>query len=375
MEKIYFNNAATSWPKAPGLGQVLAQATEEIPSHPGRTGYAEEPDHVQDCRERLANLLSVDDAKHIVLCQNATFALNFALLGFPFRRGDIVLTTAQEHNAVLRPLYWLRSHRRIRLEIVPVDARGRVDPDDVDKAVRRQPPRVVVLNHASNVTGAVQPAFEVFSAAKSVGAVTLLDASQAIGLETVSPGGMAADMVAFTGHKYLLGPTGTGGLYVSPQVSLAPVVTGGTGVWSDLTRMPPEMPDRLEPGTPNVPAFLGLAHALKWQGEHPADQGLLDRLVQRLADGLAGVGARVYAAKPPRTPVVSFTLPGWSAGDAGYAFLNSFGFICRSGLHCAPLIHKYLGTFPEGTLRLSLSRFNTDDEVDFAVRAVSRLVK
>ena len=375
MAKIYFNNAASSWPKAPGIGQVLAQAVEEIPSHPGRTGYAVDSDHMQVCRQYAAALLDVGSPKRIVLCQSATYALNFALLGFPFHRGDIVLTTAQEHNSVLRPLYQLRRERKIRLHIVPVNREGRVEPEDIERAIQEHPPRLTVLNHASNVTGAIQPVADIFSLAKSTGSVTLLDTSQSLGLEPAHAEDLHADMVAFTGHKYLLGPTGSGGLYVSPAVELEPVISGGTGVCSDLTGMPTNMPDRLEPGTPNVPAFAGLAHALQWQADEPVHLERLEQLTGRLAEGLAAAGADVVFAQPPRTPVVSFTLPGWKVGDVGYALQTSFGVICRSGLHCAPLIHSYLGTAPKGTLRFSLSRFSTAEEVDFAIDAVGRLVK
>ncbi len=374
MEKIYFNNAASSWPKAPGLGQVLARAAEEIPSHPGRTGYAVDSDHMLDCRQQIASLLSVDDPRRIVLSQSATFALNMALLGFPFRRGDWVVTTAQDHNSVLRPLYYLRRQRRIRLQIVPVDGQGRVDADEVLSAIETYQPRMVAINHASNVTGALQPVREIFAFAKAHGAVTLLDASQSLGLEPISVGDVLADIVAFTGHKYLLGPTGTGGMYVSPDVELKAVFTGGTGVCSDLKGMPEAIPGRLEPGTPNVPAFAGLSHALAWQASHPLKRDYLDRLCLALEQGLQAAGARVVQVSGPRTPVVSFTLPGWKVSDAGYALQSSFGLICRYGLHCAPLVHAYLGTDPHGTLRFSLSRFNTPQEVDYAIAALQRLL-
>ena len=374
MAKIYFNNAASSWPKAPGIGQVIAQAVEELPSHPGRTGYAVDSDHMQVCREQLAALLGTNDPERIVLCQSATYALNFALLGFPFRRGDVVLTSAQEHNSVLRPLYQLRRERKIRLHIIPVNHEGRVELKDIEEAIHEHSPRLTVLNHASNVTGAVQPIAEVFSLAKTAGSTTLLDASQSLGLVPAHCAVLNADMVAFTGHKYLLGPTGSGGLFVSKTVDLDPVITGGTGVCSDLTGMPANFPDRLEPGTPNVPAFSALAYALRWQDKEPVNQTELDQLVERLVEGLSRAGANVVTVQPPRTPVVSFTLPDWKVGDVGYALQTSFDIICRSGLHCAPLIHNHLGTAPEGTLRLSLSRFNTAEEIDFAIETVARLV-
>jgi len=235
-------------------------------------------------------------------------------------------------------------------------------------------PRVVAVNHASNVTGAVQPVKELFGLAKECGAITLLDASQSLGLVNVNVQDLQADMVAFTGHKYLLGPVGTGGLYVCPDVQLDPVLIGGTGERSDLKDMPPEMPLRLEPGTPNLPAFAGLAHALRWQREDPADRERLGGLCTRLEQGLQTVGARVITVSGERTPVVSFTVPGWDVEEVGYILQKEFGILCRCGLHCAPLIHPYLGTAPRGTVRFSLSRFTTLDEVECVINAIGRLI-
>lgn len=374
MRTVYLNNAATSWPKVPGLGEVLAKAFEEVPFHPGRAGYAIE-DPALECRKRIARILGVSEPERVVLCQNSTHALNVALLGFPFRRGDVVITTALEHNSVLRPLYRLQHKGRVRLCIVPVDREGRVIREEFEQALQKHLPRLVAVNHASNVTGAVQEVRELFRMAKERGAVTLLDASQPLGLEEVRARELQADMVAFTGHKYLLGPTGTGGLYVSPGVELRTVLVGGTGVRSDLKEMPPEMPGRLEPGTPNLPAFAGLAHALRWQEEHPMDGARLHALCARLEEGLGDAGASVVAVGGTRTPVVSFTLPGWDVEEVGYILGKSFGVLCRSGLHCAPLIHAYIGTAPKGSMRFSLSRFTTEEEVEYTIQAVRGLVR
>jgi cysteine desulfurase family protein len=370
---IYLNNAATSWPKAPGLGQILADAFEQLPLHPGRVGHVVR-DQAWECRNLIADMLSVSQPEQIVLRENSTHALNLALLGFPFRRGDVILTTAQEHNAVLRPLYRLSRLRRAHIRFIPTDREGRVDMEKYRQALQGDSPRMVVVNHASNVTGAVQPVKELFGLAKEHGATTLLDASQSLGLEDVHAQDLQADMVAFTGHKYLLGPVGTGGLYVRPEIELEPVLMGGTGVRSDLREMPSEMPLRLEPGTPNLPAFVGLAHAIRWHKENPIEQRRLYRLSARLEQGLGEAGANVVTVSGRRTPVVSFTLPGWDVEEIGYVLQKEFGILCRCGLHCAPLIHAYLGTAPKGTVRFSLSRFTTDEEVEQAINAVRRLV-
>jgi len=370
---IYLNNAATSWPKAPGLGRVLADATEHVPLPTGRVGYAAK-DQARDCRALVADMLGASRPEQIVLCESSTHALNLALLGLPLRRGDLVLATAQEHNSVLRPLYRLRRLRRVRIRFVPTDRVGRVDTEEYRRILRQDAPRVVVVNHASNVTGAVQPVKELFGLAKERGATTLLDASQSLGLVSVNAQDLRADMIAFTGHKYLLGPVGTGGLYVCPDVQLDPVLVGGTGERSDLKDMPTEMPLRLEPGTPNLPAFVGLAHALRWQRENPTDQDSLRGLCARLEQGLRDAGANVIGVPDARTPALSFTLPGWDVEEVGYILQKEFGILCRCGLHCAPLIHPYLGTAPRGTVRFSLSRFTTLDEVECVIDATGRLM-
>jgi selenocysteine lyase/cysteine desulfurase len=328
----------------------------------------------QECRERVARLLGVQTPEQIVLCQNSTYALNLAFLGFPLRRGDVVLTTAQERNAVLRPLYRLKRKGLARLCIVPVDRQGRVLRREFDLALREHAPRLVALGHASNVTGALQEVRELFRAARARGAVTLLDASQSLGLEEVRAEELGADMIAFAGHKYLLGPEGTGGLYVRPEIELEPALVGDSGVRSDREDMPPDMPGRLEPGTLNLPALAGLAHALRWSEEHPVDRQRLDALCLQLARGLESAGASVVAVQGARMPVMSCALPGWNVDEAARALHKSFGVVCRAGLQGAPLIHACIGTAPQGTLRPSPSRFSTEQDVECAVQALRELL-
>jgi cysteine desulfurase/selenocysteine lyase len=361
---MYLNNAATSWPKVPGLGREVARATEEVPFHPGRSGFRANEDPMAGCRAALARLLGSGESQCIVLCQHATQALNLAIQGFPFALGDRVVTTALEHNSVLRPLFRLEKRGLIQLSIVPVNAEGRVEEDAFERTLHERPPRLVVVNHASNVTGAIQNVEALFREAHRLSAVTLLDASQTLGLVDVDVRRMGTDMVAFTGHKYLLGPVGTGGLYVSPNIELEPILVGGTGIRSDLRDMPPEMPGRLEAGTPNLPAFAGLRHALSWQEQNKPDRDQLDRLCRRLEDGLVNMGANVVQVTGNKTPVISLTLPGWDVEEVGYVLEKGYGICCRTGLHCAPLIHRYIGTAPTGSLRLSLSRFTTAAEAD-----------
>lgn len=372
MTMVYVNNAATAWPKAPGVAEAVAEAIGAVPLHSGRTGF-ETDDSEAECRRLLAGLLAVDEPERIILAANATEALNIALQGFRWRPDAVALTTRAEHNAVLRPLHYLRKRKNIRVVHVDVDASGRVEPGAWAAALKEHRPQLAVFTHASNVTGSVNPAEEMAALAKAAGATVLLDASQSLGLLDVLPRRWAVDMVAFTGHKYLLGPPGTGGLYIAPEVDLEPVRLGGTGILSELEDMPPSLPARLEAGTPNTPAFAGLARALAWQREHPVPLAETSGRAGRLAAGLTALGARVAAWNGPHTPVLSFGLPGWPAEEVGEMLQMSFDVVCRTGLHCAPLIQRCLGGEPGGSVRFSLSRFTTDAEVEYILSAVGRI--
>lgn len=370
---VYLNNAATSWPKAPQVGGTVASYVSGLPYHAGRSGFSG-PDIPGECRNLLAGLLQVKDSSRIVLGPNATHALNIALHGIRWRPGATVVTTVAEHNSVLRPLHYLSKNKGISVQVVPVDKMGRVNLADWEEALTRFLPQLVVFTHASNVTGAVNDAAALTRIAKQVGAITLLDASQSLGIVPVLPDLWGVDLVAFTGHKYLLGPAGTGGLYIAPEIDLDCVWVGGTGIQSDLADMPATMPIRFEAGTPNDPAFAGLATALTWSLDNILDSGSLLNKTEWLAAGLAELGADVIVVEPPRTPVISFTLKNWSVEDVGELLHKSFGVVCRTGLHCAPLIHTCLGTAPTGTIRLSLSRFTREWEIEYCLKAVGEIL-
>lgn len=369
--KIYMNNAATSFPKPECVAQAAAASLTELPGAANRGGI-EDVSVFDLCRERLGALMSVERTERIVLLPNATAGLNLALLGFPFERGDVVLTTLAEHNSTLRPLYELERRGIIQTVFITTDASGRVDPAEWARAVYDSRPRLCVFTHASNVTGAVNDAKALCAEAKKVGAVTLLDASQTLGFIDIDASDIGADMIAFTGHKYLLGPQGSGGLYVSEAVGLRPTLFGGTGVLSDLDTMPDAYPQHLEAGTGNETSFAGLAAALKWAEENPIEREAVINRIDRLADGIRRAGARVVEVSGARTPVLSFTLEGMSCSDAGFLLEDSYDIICRTGLHCAPKVFAPIGC-EGGTVRLSISRFTTDDEIDEAVAAVSEI--
>lgn len=373
MKMCYLNNAATSWPKAPGTAEAVADAIRNIPFHAARSGF-DYGDIKTDCRTLIAGLLRISDPSRIVNCANATYALNIALHGFPWRENAVVITTAAEHNSVLRPLNYLHKNNGIKIEIISVDSSGGILLDEFEKNVKKLSPQMVVFSHASNVTGCINPVFELANIAKKYGAVILLDASQTMGLIDVTPELWGVDLAAFTGHKYLLGPGGTGGLYIAKEIDLEPVWVGGTGIHSDLDEMPHEMPIRFEAGTPNDASFAGLKTAVEWQLENPVDLNDIKRKIESLCSGLIEAGATVNQVSAPRTPVVSFILPGIETEEAGEILFKSFDIICRTGLHCAPLIHNFLETGPQGNIRFSLSRFTTDEEIEYALSAIRSIL-
>lgn len=372
---IYLNNAASSWPKAPGVAEAVRRAIEEPAVEAGR-GAGRRTDPAQACRLSLGCLLGVEDPSRVVLTANATMALNLAIRGLGLGRGDLVVTTAAEHNSVLRPVEWLRREVGVRVEIVPLTQQGAYDEEAFERALDLGP-RLLVLTHASNVTGRLFPVARWFARARLRGAYTLLDASQSLGHVDVSPVELHADLVAFTGHKALLGPTGTGGLWVSPAIELEQLIVGGTGSRSDLMEHPAEMPVRLEAGTPNLAGLAGLAAALEWIQTHGAmwresARRMAERLRAELAE-MPGVELFDDEVGVPRTPVVSFRLKGWSVEEAGQVLEEGFSVACRAGLHCAPLIHPFLGSAPEGTLRFSPSGFTREEEIERALWAVKEL--
>lgn len=362
---IYMNNAATSYPKPDCVAEAVRASISSPPGAANRGGIGDF-DMFGLCRKKLTDLIGGKDENRMILTSNATHSLNLAIFGFPFNEGDKVVASLAEHNSVLRPLYELKRRGLVEVEYVPTDKYGRIDIELWEKSVSGA--RMAVFTHASNVTGAVNDAALLSSLARRAGAVTLLDASQSIGLYDIKAGDF--DMVAFTGHKYLLGPMGSGGLYIGEAVSLNPTLFGGTGIHSDEVSMPKELPLRLEAGTGNEPAAAGLAAALDWQERNPLDRALLAENLDRIRSGLLEAGANVIIPPGSCTPVVSFTVDGFSCEDMGYYLGSVYDIVCRVGLVCAPLIHSGLEFNNNGTVRLSMSRFTSIAEIDETVSAV-----
>jgi cysteine desulfurase family protein len=378
---IYLDNAATSWPKPPAVAASIVDFLDHRAGNPGRSSHAlaiAADAVVASTRLRLAALLGAPDPARIVFTLNATDALNTALWGL-LRPGDRVVTTSIEHNAVVRPLHAL-AERGVTVTRVPCAPDGTLDLDDLDAALRSGPARLVAMCHASNVVGTILPARDAATLAHAHGALFLLDAAQTAGVLPIDVGGMEIDLLAVPGHKALLGPTGTGALYVAPGIRLAPLRQGGTGTRSEEERQPEEMPAALEAGTLNTVGIAGLGAALEYLRDRGPDAIRAHEvaLTARLIDGLREIaGVRVHGTGDAERQVatISVSLEGWEPVDLAGALDGSFSIAARAGLHCAPLAHRTVGTFPRGTVRFSPGPFSTDDDVDRAVRAVGTLAR
>jgi cysteine desulfurase family protein len=380
--RIYLDNAATSWPKPEAVYRAVDRYQRELGAPAGRSAYAEAAEvgqAVDAARQGVAQLIGAKDARHLVFAFNGSDALNMALHGV-LRPGDHVVTTVVEHNSVLRPLRDLEDRGLISVARVTCDAQGVVDAAAI-RASLRPGTRLIALTHASNVTGALQPAADVAEIARQHGALVLLDAAQSLGHLPLSVADLPVDLLAAPGHKGLLGPLGTGILYVRPGVEehLASLRQGGTGSRSEEDRQPEELPDKYESGNLNAPGILGLGAAVDWlhqcglEAVRRHERELCGRLIEGLRD-IAGI--QLYGPCDPsrQVGVVSLTVPNLDPQETAAALDAACRIQVRSGLHCAPLMHRALGTLSAGgTVRLSLGPFNTSDEIDAAVVAVKEI--
>jgi cysteine desulfurase / selenocysteine lyase len=380
MKALYLDNAATSWPKPPQVPRAVARSMIRGGGNPGRSGHRKSIEAgraVLRSRELLAELFNVRDPSRIVFTKNATEALNVVIVGL-LRAGGRVITTSMEHNSVLRPLRALSS-AGVSIEVIPADAEGRVDPREIRRAAGPDT-RLVVVTHGSNVTGAVNDIDAVSAACRERGVPLLVDAAQTAGCIPIDLERTPVDYVAFSGHKGLLGPQGTGGLYVRDEKDLPPLLRGGTGSLSDREEQPEFLPDRFESGTLNVPGIVGLGEGVHWLLRRGVQQVMAhDRLLRDVLRetvspdprvrvvGIPGAGS---AAAAQFTGVVSVVIQGVSPSTAGEALEKRFGILTRVGLHCAPSAHRTMGTFPDGTVRLSWGVFTTARQMEKAGRAL-----
>ena len=380
---IYFDNAATSWPKPDAVRLALNHYFGEAGGNPGRSGHrmsVAAARIVESAREALADLFHANDPSRIVFTHNATHALNLAIYGLSQRGflkpGDHVITTSVEHNSVMRPLRHLEA-MRVEVSIVACSADGMLEASRIRDAFRPNT-RLVVSTHASNVIGTLLPVAEVAALARERRALCLLDASQTAGSVPIDVQELGVDLLAFTGHKGLMGPTGTGGLYIREGVELAPLIRGGTGSHSASETQPEFLPDAYESGTPNVAGIAGLAAGVAFLRDLgietvEAHERQLAARFLALASEIPGMVVYGPSAVENRCGIVSFNISGATPSEVCLMLDESFEIMSRPGLHCAPSAHRTLGTFPMGTVRFSFGWFNTLAEVDQAFSALREI--
>lgn len=380
MKRTYqFDQAATSFPKAEGVAEAMTEYLTQVGGNVGRGAYpsaCDAAEAVLEVRERLCTLLGGPAPQNVILTPGCTYSLNFVLKGL-LRPGDRVAVSGLEHNAVLRPLRQMEA-RGVTVDCLPCRATGELD---LAAAERRLTPdtRLVVLTHASNVCGTLLPVAEVGALCRERGIFLCVDAAQTAGSVPIHMGKMHIDALAFPGHKGLLGPQGIGGLIVTDALARAldPLVTGGTGSASDSPEMPELLPDRFEPGTLNLPGVYGLRAALRWlegqdlevlrRREIKLTGHLIARLREMEEDGLKIFGT-LDAAR--QVGVVSVDFPRLDNAEAAFQLERDYGVLTRCGLHCAPLAHRTLGTFPAGIVRFSVGPFTRFEDVDYLQAAV-----
>jgi len=382
LKRIYLDNGATSYPKAPGVGDAVKLFIEDIGNNVNRSGYAGSfaaEEIVFETREMLGRLFNFDRSENIIFTMNITQGLNFLLKGL-LRQGDHCIVSSMEHNAVMRPLMQLKKEGA-EFSRVMCDKFGRLNPDDISRHIKPNT-RAVVITHASNVCGTVLPAADIGSICKEKGLKFIIDTAQTAGIMDIDFNKIKAHAIAFTGHKGLLGPQGTGGFAINDEMAEAidTLISGGTGSLSEYEVQPPYMPDKFEAGTMNLPGIYGLNAALKYIDNIGTD-AIREKeleLTYMLLQGLVNIkGVHISGLKGinNRTAVVSVDFEGCDNAEVAHCLDKYHGIKTRCGLHCAPSAHRTLGTFPRGTVRFSPGHFNTKEEIETTVSSVNQILK
>ncbi len=380
---IYLDNAATSWPKPDCVIDAMTAFMKDVGANPGRSGHSlsVEAERIRlDTRELLCELFSAPDPMKVIFTLNVTEAINMILLGY-LGPGNRVVTTSMEHNAVLRPLRHLEA-KGVEVVLVPCAPDGTLDVGDIEKALDLGA-KLVVINHASNVCGTILPVGEIGRMSKERGIPLMVDAAQTAGCIPINIDRDHIDILAFTGHKALLGPTGTGGIVFGKDFDvdvLPPLVFGGTGSRSEEEYQPDFLPDKYESGTANIIGLSGLRESIRWIQERGVDKIRTHEIdiTKKLIDGLFYIPkVDVYGTKDAcrQTATVSFAINGLENSEVGERLSTDFRIMSRVGLHCAPMAHRTIGTFPKGTVRFGMGPFTTEDEVAEAVLAVSSIAR
>lgn len=382
MNYIYLDNASTTFPKAPNVASAMADYITNCGININRGSYSlayDVEDIIYTTRQRLHTLFNGHDPSHVIFTQNVTMSLNMVIKGL-LKAGDHVLVSSMEHNAVMRPLTQLLDEG-ITFDTIPCDSTGSIQMDSIEPLIR---PNTValIINHASNVCGTIQPLKSIGPICKAHNLQFIVDAAQTAGVIPIDVKACHIDALCFTGHKGLLGPQGIGGIILTKEMAqtLTPLIAGGTGSFSHLETMPTHMPDAFESGTLNLPGIIGLNEGLDYiesQGvENIHNHELV--LTQSFLEGLQSIDRINIVGKQniqDRTAVVSITIDGMDPANIAYELESTYHIMTRVGLHCAPRAHQTLGTYPEGTVRFSFGYANTHKDVESALSALHRIVK
>lgn len=382
MDYIYLDNASTSFPKAPTVATAMSDYITNRGININRGSYAlayDVEDIIYTTRQRLKTLFNGHDPSHVIFTQNVTMSLNMVIKGL-LKAGDHVLVSSMEHNAVMRPLTQLLD-KGITFDTIPCDSTGSIQMDSIEPLIR---PNTVamIINHASNVCGTIQPIELIGPICKAHNLQFIVDAAQTAGVIPIDVKACHIDALCFTGHKGLLGPQGIGGIILTKEMAqtLIPLIAGGTGSFSHLETMPTHMPDAFESGTLNLPGIIGLNQGLSYiesQGMENIHNHEL-ALTQAFLEGLQSIDGINIVGKQniqDRTAVVSITIDSMDPASIAYELESTYHIMTRVGLHCAPRAHQTLGTYPEGTVRFSFGYANTLKDVEAALSSLHTIVK
>lgn len=382
MKKIYLDNAATTFPKPPAVASAMSEYINNIGGNVGRGAYESSytaGEVVYNTREMLCDLFGFNNPLNVVFTPNITTSLNMIIKGL-FKAGDHIIVSSMEHNAVMRPLTSM-SKKGILFDRAQCNTDGTLDPKKVEALIRPET-KAVIMTHGSNVCGTLLPVVEVGNICKKHGLYFIMDSAQTAGSLDINFKKLNLSILAFTGHKGLMGPQGTGGLLIAPEIvpQMEPLIEGGTGSLSESEEQPVFMPDRYESGTLNIPGIYGLNASLKFIKE-AGIHNIHDKEMELTRQFLEGVldmdNVQVIGLKNTenRTSVVSLNFPNHDNSEVAFRLDKEFGIMTRVGLHCAPSAHRTLGTMPEGTVRFSPGYFNTHEDIEYTLYAISKIAK
>lgn len=377
--EIYFDNAATSYPKPPSVYKAVENTLKHAGANPGRGDHSSSHAAnriIFEAREHISKFFNIPDSRNVIFTSNGTEALNLALKGL-LQPGDHVITSSMEHNSVSRPLNTLKNNG-VNVSIIQCDTAGKLNLNLIKKEIIKST-RLIVLTHASNVTGTILPIDEVGEIASKNGVHFLVDGAQTAGVIPIDVMQNHISLLACPGHKGLFGPPGTGFLYIKDGLGLKPLIEGGTGSSSELLEQPEFLPDRFQSGTLNTPGIAGLKAGVEYINNKSIEliKAKEDLLCKTFIERLKGINrSKIFGPLLPeqKTAVVSFNIDGEDPAQVAASLDKKYNIMVRVGLHCSPLAHKTIGTFPEGTIRVSFSNFNTLQEIEYFIDSLKKII-